>query len=180
MMLTIVEHKSSSYAPRTWHNAKTADLTVAFAVDFTTHGEKLTHKAAGARYLGLHLEDDPLLSARRLYVAMKTHRVSTLNVAGNGIYTLSKHGVWQRTVNLCVFSILQKVHEFYPIKKIISGGQTGVDLAGGVAGVALGIDVEMTLPGGFRQRHEDGVDVNHTEAEIREQVMHGVNELSSL
>lgn len=46
-MLTILEHKSSSYAPRTYENAAKADVTIAIAVDYNTAGERLTHKAAG-------------------------------------------------------------------------------------------------------------------------------------
>jgi len=33
-MLTINEHKSASYVPRTYHNASLADLTLAVAIDF--------------------------------------------------------------------------------------------------------------------------------------------------
>ena len=36
--LTIQEYKSTSYAPRTYHNAHSADLTVAIACDFNTAG----------------------------------------------------------------------------------------------------------------------------------------------
>lgn len=34
-MLTILEHKSASYSPRTYHNASVGDITIAIAVDDT-------------------------------------------------------------------------------------------------------------------------------------------------
>lgn len=51
--LIIKESTSSKYTPRTYYNAKSADLTVAFAVDFSTAGERCTHKAAGANIVQL-------------------------------------------------------------------------------------------------------------------------------
>lgn len=179
-MLTILQHKSSSYAPRTYENAHSADVTIAIAVDYNTAGEKLTHKAAGDKYLKL----DPALPwiglARKLWIRLNILEIEnpTINVAGNGIYTLNKYHYWsQQIANECVYEILSKVHEHWPIGGVRSGGQTGVDLAGGVAGVALGIPTTLLLPKGFKQRHENGVDVEHTEDEIRAQVMEGVAQL---
>jgi hypothetical protein len=180
-MLSIVEHASASYGPRTYHNAHVADLTAAFAVDFRTAGERLTHKAAGGaeRYVALSLQDLWIDNARTLYAALQRKSATVLNVAGNGIYTLNKHDFNQEMCNEYVYHVIRKVHEHHPITKIVSGGQTGVDLAGGVVGYKLGIDAVMTLPMGFRQRHEDGVDVDHTEEEIRVQVLYWANKLSA-
>ncbi|WP_425953151.1 hypothetical protein [Ralstonia pseudosolanacearum] len=175
-MLTIAQHPSAKYAPRTFHNAKSADLTVAFAVDFNTRGEQLTKEAAGGgdRYLALSLPGDALKDARVLFAALRRVNAKVLNVAGNGIYTLRPRGVSQEECNRHVYEILKKVHAHWPIERIVSGGQTGIDLAGGVAGFALGIDVVMTLPSGYLQRHEDGVDMKFSEDEIRNQVEQGV------
>jgi hypothetical protein len=170
MTLLIREHTSSSYAPRTWANATEADLTIAIAVDYTTAGEKLTKKAATKRgeehFLELPIEERWVDSARRLYFRMRDTAALTVNVAGNGIYTGSKHGYEQDRLNRRVYNILQIVHAYYPIKKIISGGQTGTDLAGGYAGWKLGIPTVMTLPKGFLMRHEDGKDREHTMEEV--------------
>lgn len=173
MSLTLVEHKSASYGPRTFHNARAADLTVAIAINFTTGGEKLTKEAAKGSYLALHFRWDIIKNARLLYREMRDRNVEVLNVAGNGISTFSKFEIRQSTVNLYVYALLQQVHKYHPIKKIVSGGQTGVDIAGGIAGFKLGIPVEMTFPKGFRQRHEGGYDSDHTEDEIRHQVIDG-------
>ena len=176
-MLSIVEHKSSSYGPRTFHNAKSADWTVAFAVDFTTGGEKLTHRAAGEKYLALPLRGSPLVNARELYKVIYLNNVKILNVAGNGIYTCAQYGTYQASINQHVYETIRKVHEHLPIGKIVSGGQTGVDLAGGVAGYKLGIDVVMTLPAGFRQRNERKVEIYQTEEDVRRQVIEGAAQL---
>lgn len=171
--LRILEDKSSSYGPRTYVNARSANLTVAFAEDFRTKGEILTHKAAGDAYLALPLKGDWLAGARLLYSAVRASRGRILNVAGNGIHTLSKHGWVQSGVNAWVFATLAKVHEHLPFERIVCGGQTGVDLAGAVAGVRLGIETVVTMPKGCRQRGSDGVDREYSTEEIEKQVIAG-------
>jgi hypothetical protein len=171
-MLTILEHTSSSYAPRTYANAAKGDVTIAIAVDYNTAGERLTHKAAGDKYLKL----DPTLpwieNARLLFKRLAqngSNAPKTINVAGNGIYTLHKK-MSQEEANLYVYNILAQVSEYYPIKEIVSGGQTGIDLAGGVAGYVLDIQTTMLLPKGFKQRFKDGIDIVQTEQDVRNQV----------
>lgn len=173
-LLSLVEHKASNYSPRTYHNAKSADLTVALACDFTTAGEKLTHKAAGANYLGIPLTFSPEETARMILYHLRERGIErpTLNIAGNGIYTLSKRYNWsQEAVNLHLVQVLALVHRERPISKIISGGQTGVDISGIVAAHLLRIDAEATFPNGFIQRFEDGQDTCRSEAEIRGEVL---------
>lgn len=173
-MLTILEHKSSSYAPRTYENAAKADVTIAIAVDYSTAGERLTHKAAGEKYLKLPITYPFIDNARELFKFARPQIRRKINVAGNGIYTLHKHKWTQGQINQYVYDLLSLVHKHFYLEEIRSGCQTGVDLAGGVAGVALGIPTTLLLPKGFKQRHEDGVDVLHTEDEIRQQIMAGV------
>lgn len=180
--MKVIEHKSASYGPRTYVNAGRADLTIAFAVDYTTAGEKLTHKAAGTKYLAIGLDRDAVMAAREVWRACraigKGNEPLVLNIAGNGIYTLAKQGWAQQAVNRYIYNILALVAEHWPIGMIVSGGQTGVDLAGGVAAEMLGIPCEMTFPKGFRQRHENGVDFDHTEQEVLTQVAYYVGVLS--
>lgn len=161
MTLQILEHSSSSYAPRTYANAAAADVTIALAVDFFTKGEQCTKKAAGDKYLGLALENNWVDNARLLYLHMKKYNCKSVNVAGNGIYTLMSHNYTQEYINQIVYNILDTVNHHWGITSIRSGGQTGVDLAGGVAGHALGIDTTMLFPKGFKQRHENGIDIDH-------------------
>jgi hypothetical protein len=179
----IREHASASYGPRTWENAKKGDVTVAFAVDFETAGEKLTHRAAGERYTAIRIgrelmtAEHALSSARQLFSFLRQRDARCLNVAGNGIYTLSRHGLDQQMVNRFVASVVCKVHAHWNLGLIVSGGQTGVDIAGGVAGVLAEVPIELTLPKGYLQRHEDKVDRLHKHAEIEAQVIEGAVEL---
>lgn len=189
--MKIIEHESSQYKPRTVHNAHTADLTVAFAEDFNSAGERLTKREAGNRYVAIHLSTDPLVAARMLYAACKKHNVSTLNVAGNGIYSLS--GAWsngqlshdhkvqalddaklvnefQASLNQWIYMVIGKVHEFWPLTNLISGGQTGADWAGGIAGEALGLNVTMTFPKHCLQRDEHHKDVTQSIATVQKKV----------
>lgn len=158
----LVEHSSANYAPRTGENARKADVTVAFAVDFTTAGEKLTHKVAGDKYVAvpfsLAVED----AAARLLRFLRSVNGRTLNVAGNGIYTLGRHRVTQEGANQYVFEVLRRVHLQNRLLAIRSGGQTGIDTAGLVAGMALGVPVTGLYPKGYRQRLADQTDVCRT------------------
>lgn len=173
LMLTILEHTSSSYGPRTYANAAKGYVTIAIAVDYTTVGERLTHKAAGDKYLKLDPDSPWIDNARMLFKRLArngNNSPAVINVAGNGVYTLAKNKRTQHELNRYVYNILAQVSEYYPIKEIVSGGQTGIDLAGGVAGYVLGIPTTMLLPKGFKQRFEDGVDIVQTEQDVRNQV----------
>lgn len=178
MNLIIKEHKSASYAPRTYHNASQG-VTLAIAVDFTTAGEKLTHKAANGKIVQIDWFNtlDKLYPARALYSTLKRYDCHVVNVAGNGIYTLSKRGVTQAQANQYVYNILKLVNEHWPIAQMVSGGQTGMDIAGLVAGVALGIESVGTWPKGYKMRFEDGKDVDMSEERIRDYVTTQVAEL---
>lgn len=180
-MLEIIAHRSRSYPPRTFENAGAAALTLALATDFSSAGERLTKKAAGDRYLGLPLSLDSLSAARQLYAALKRTGIQrpVLNIAGNGIYTLAKSGWTQASVNRHLFEILSPVHEHLGLSLVVSGGQTGIDLAGGVAAHALGIPARMTLPAGFLQRGLHHRDVERSEREIRAEVLAASEELLS-
>ncbi len=176
--LTIKEHKSASYAPRTYHNAASADVTIALAVDHTTAGEKCTQKAVAAAkswILKLDPNNKSINSARAMCHFLKHRDARTINVAGNGIYTWAKEGWTQERINAYLVCALKLVHTHHPIDKIVSGGQTGTDIAGAVAAVKLGIDCVLTYPKGFKMRFEDGKDVEMSEEEIRQMISHYVS-----
>jgi predicted DNA-binding WGR domain protein len=96
----------------------------------------------------------------------------------NGLSTLALHGWSQGRINAFVYMVVAKVAEHWSITKIVSGGQTGADIAGLVAAVALQIPAIGTLPHGFRQRDEQGNDHRHTEATIHAQIGRGVATLA--
>lgn len=164
--ITLLEHASSDYAPRTGENARGADVTVAFAADFTTAGERLTHRVAGARYAGIPFGSDVEQAVQALRRKCLERGGFSLNVAGNGIYTLGKLGVTQAQANQWVYEVLARLHALGPLTAIRSGGQTGIDTAGLVAGIALQVPVTGLWPKGFRQRLENQRDVLRTQDEL--------------
>jgi hypothetical protein len=164
-MLMVKETKSSKYPPRTFYNANNSDLTVAFAVDLNTLGEQLTKKAAGPnKYIGISLSQP--LNINLLYDIIGDKNAKILNIAGNSIHTLNKYGISQDQINMYILNIIQQIHNMYQINKILTGGQSGVDLAGAVAGYKCGIPVEVNMPKGFIQRNINGIDISHTKEEI--------------
>jgi hypothetical protein len=181
-MVIVQESTSPKYPARTFFNAKSGDVTLALAVDLTTAGEKLTHTAAGEKYVGFQINpnSDPIDVARGLYKFMKKRNAKTLNIAGNGIYTLVKHGFTQEDINNFLCDVIEKVHQFWPIEKIFSGGQTGVDLAGAVVAQYLNIPALITLPKGYIQRFEDNKDITQTQDKVYEQINHWVEKLVKL
>lgn len=174
-MLTIVEHHISGYRERTMFNASSAALTVAMAMDFTTAGERLTRSAAQGRYVAYDLQGSFIEIARDLYLRVRSLNPVSLNIAGNGMRTLSQFGIEQDWVNHRLYGILQLVHKYCPITRVHTGGQTGVDLAGAIAAYALDINTIVTMPRYFTQRGADGKDCQHTQQEIFEQVTRGAD-----
>lgn len=172
--MKIEEHFSTGYRLRTEHNANSADITVAVAVDFTTAGERLTKSVSVARgderYMPFYFHEQPVIAARKMYAHMKKHGFRSINIAGNGIYTLSDHGIDQEQANAWLYHFLKPLHEHLKLTHTVSGGQSGIDLAGGVASELLDIPCTMTLPRHFKQRWEDGVDKSHRKFDIMRQV----------
>lgn len=169
-LLRIEQHGSNRYPPRTWVNATSADLSVAIAVDFTTKGEQLTKRAAGDAFIALPLGGDPIEAARMLWKALHRRDARTLNIAGNGISTMAKHGWSQERINAWVYQVISTVHQHHPISFIRSGGQTGADIAGLVAAYALGIECLGLYPKHFLQRSIDNVDVRRSAEEIEDEI----------
>lgn len=168
-MINLKEHNSSSYSPKTYHNAAQG-VTLAYAVDHTTAGEKLTQKAAGEKIVMVHANHtfDHLQPARSLFKKLREHDCHIVNVAGNGIYTFEKHGFGQVNVNQSIYDILFTVNQHWPIHHVVSGGQSGADIAGLIAAAHLGIDCTGMWPKGYKMRFSDGKDVNHTPEQIME------------
>lgn len=192
-VLTITEYPGG-YAARTKYNAQYADLTVAFALNFDTPGEVCTRDAAGDKYVAIPLEPGRMMGdvfgpAEAILDAMQwiqaldepsddSGRVKIVNIAGNGIYTLARNSITQEDVNAYLFDILSVVHAQHTVQEVVSGGQTGIDIAGAVAACAVGVErVSLVMPRGLMQRTVDRRDVMNFEADIREQVEMGVARL---
>lgn len=162
-LLTIEDHHSSDYGPRTGINARSADFTVAFATDFGTAGERLTKKVS-ACYLAIPYGENPVSAGQKLAGMVKSHGGS-INVAGNGIYSL---GTTQAAANAWLFKVFNEAEKHCKITAIRSGGQTGVDQAGLAVGIALGIPVTGLFPKGFRTRDKFGKDATSSAEAITE------------
>ncbi len=179
-MITFEECKFSGYKERTIQNAS-ADYTIAFAVDFNTAGERLTKNSVIDQtkiYIPISVSNlrisftDILLTRKLIFEKVdissieKIFEPKTLNIAGNGIYTLSKRDKdWtQEAIDEYVYGFLKLLFNSPALKKIItlirSGGQTGFDEAGIKAAERLGIDSLVLAPKGWTFRGIDGVDIS--------------------
>ena len=166
---------AGGYASRTMTNASQADLTVAFALNFLTAGERLTHRASKPDYLAIDVRQSVELSERQLrhrlsLPASSGRAVRTLNVAGNSIATFDLLGWTQERVDRYIGHVLYLVHAQRPIQHIRSGGQTGADMAGLVAAVALGIEATGYFPKGYLQRGTDRQDISRDPRVLREEI----------
>lgn len=163
------------YAHRTRENADACGLTAAFALDFMTGGERLTRSAAGeAKYVKLPLAGASTMELASILVeALDRTGARMLNVAGNGLYMLSKH--WaafpEQIVDETVRRMLEHAFFYHAVELVRSGGQTGADTAGIRAAVALGVPAHAHLPAGFLYRAADGVDRTQTEAQCRARLL---------
>lgn len=164
--ITFIEDSSSNYGHRTYVNAYSADATIAFAVDFTTAGEKCTKNAvlqANKIYIPINILDD--VNSCISDIALKLRNCKTLNIAGNGIMTLNKYGISQNECDEIVYNFLYKlIHDYgCGFIEIRSGGQTGFDESGIKASVMLGIKTICCFPKGWRYRGLNG-DISNEES----------------
>lgn len=168
------EHFSPHYTGRTALNAKGADLTVACAADYSTAGERLTERLAEERgkerYLRLPLYLEPEEAAERLAERMLEINAQSLNIAGNGVYTLEEKGWSQARMDAWMAKTLELARQRAPIAFILSGGQTGADFSGAVAAALLGVPGVITLPKGFIQRGPKGFDAPQRPEDLAERL----------
>jgi hypothetical protein len=166
-VITFQEHKETGYAMRTWDNARLSDLTIAFAINFNTPGEILTRKAAYGKYHGVELlellefPEQPVLTT---LLEMRRRQATCINIAGNGIYSLSKL-IDQITADQLMFNFVKKLAMNCMWSfSIRSGGQTGVDEAALKAGDKLGLETICLAPKHWMFRDINGRDIIGQEA----------------
>jgi len=158
------------YKLRTLVNAS-AHVTIAFAVDFKTGGEILTKKCVDDQknvYVGIHLTKMKLSAAIDLAVdKLNSCYAKTLNIAGNGLYTM-KGKYSQQDIDSLTYDFLKEVLSSPRLKTKIelirSGGQTGFDEAGIKAAVKLGIPALILAPKGWVFRDINGKDIRDEKA----------------
>lgn len=162
-------HTDTGYRKRTQANAQ-CGATMATAADYSTGGERLTKQMAGDQYIPLPFYLDADEAGRRLAEFMASKRAASLNIAGNGIYTLEAKGWSQEGANEWLILCLATAHAIRPIGRIQSGGQTGIDWSGAVCAHRLGIPALILFPQGFKQRGADGVDKERDPTELMAQI----------
>ena len=177
--LKIIASTNWGYKPRTIDNINNSHITIAFANDFSTAGEQLTTNEANKRnkYLrpgsgrdtkhvpmsNLEALNNPKETAKEIAEFFKERysnsKTLVLNIAGNGIYSLNRVTT-QQELNAKMRDVLIELKNELPNTEIIvrSGGQTGMDLAGVVAGYSLGLKTIIHTPSGYRIRTKDGKD----------------------
>ena len=172
-MIKFVEDTCSNYQHRTFLNVDKSELTVIFAIDITTAGEKCTLnycRICEKPVFVFTVNERGALGAEQMdKVAELTnyiseHKIESINIAGNGIYTFNKHGITQERINSLVYNFISFLgYAGCNIKKIRSGGQTGADEAGLIAGDKLGLDTTSLCPKGWRFRTAAGQDITSEE-----------------
>ena len=164
--LEILESNDSGYRTRTIMNAS-ADITLAFAIYFNSAGEKLTKKSVleqGKKYLAIDAWNLEVTEHRvnKIVSVLNSINAKTMNIAGNGAYTLKKH-VPQDTADDFVYNLLKSVFEDNRLivkpELIRSGGQSGFDESGIKAAIKLGVPALIVAPKGFKYRTAEGMDI---------------------
>lgn len=170
-----IQTLGNGYRERTIYNANVADLTVAFAMDFGTAGERLTRRAAGRNYIDVPIKMPAEAAAHRIAHRVAMLQAKSLNIAGNGMHTLSsRYELEEIDVDRYVLRVLRRVHELRPITQVRSGGQTGADTAGLRAALRLRIPAVAVLPAGYKIRLANGRDVTQTADECWKRITKGI------
>jgi hypothetical protein len=157
-MIVFEECQSPGYKARTLRNA-CADVTIAIAVDFSTAGERCTKNCIPrtSLYYPIDYHKMPVLVLASSYVLTKKAPFISLNIAGNGIYSLPHT---QEEVDEKVYDFLKRLFRLVPLPKVIkSGGQTGIDEAGLKAAVLLDIPAYCLAPKGWVFRDKNHRDI---------------------
>jgi hypothetical protein len=174
--ITFQEDQSFGYKERTLKNAS-ADATIAFAFDFNSAGEKLTKSSVENQkkmYIGIPTGNkraapkDLMPSQKMIDIIvdkLNSVKAKSLNIAGNGIYTMRASGFTQEDVDKMTYNTLKAVSESPRLKtkitSIRTGGQTGYDEAGAKAGMKLGIPTTILAPKGWKFRDITGKDISN-------------------
>lgn len=159
------------YRDRTIENVSSSDVTISL-FEKKSPGEILTenqarrqNKYVEEKGMTWNTDDVPGRVSQAVRTMPKTENI-TLNIAGNGIYDIN---ATQEQVNNYLTEYLRELQkQGVTIKKVISGGQTGVDQAGIIAAQRLSIPSEVHAPSDFSFRGKDRKDVKGNEQAFKE------------
>ena len=164
-------HQKEVIVMGTIENVTSSDVKISL-FEKKSPGEILTgnqarrqNKYAEEKDMTWNTADIPGRVSQTVKIMPKTDNI-TLNIAGNGIYDIN---ATQEQVNNYLTEYLRELQkQGVTIKKVISGGQTGVDQAGIIAAQRLGIPSEVHAPSNFSFRGKDGKDVRGNEQLFKE------------
>lgn len=165
------ECQDSGYRQRTITNAS-ADATIHFAIDFSTPGEILTKnsvKKQNKKYIPIDANSLEATQTRiaKIILMLNSVNAKTLNIAGNGIYTLyeKKRDLTQEKIDSFVFNLLSLVLNHPNLKTKIelirTGGQSGFDESGGKAGIKLEIKTLIYAPKKWKFINKNGITISN-------------------
>lgn len=163
-MIQFIEHESPGYTGRTLRSISETEMTLAFAMDFTTGGEKLTKslcEKTGRPYQAVNLISGFNAYDRIAPIVrtMDLFDVKRLNIAGNGIYSLRETYTQQALDDFIYCFLVLLIREYgYPVD-IYSGGQTGVDEAALKFADKTGLKGVCNFPKGWLFRDIRGYDI---------------------
>lgn len=176
---TLSETTSSNYAPRTIENAAAADLTLYFHAhgQESSSGRTLT-EAHSNRFLPVVVfRDQPVEAANRILEIIQPYPFPVVNIAGNRQYKFGTKRT-QSDVTKYILEVLTLVTTAKKIHQFRTGGQTGADWGGLVAGVILNVPTVALFPAGFRQQYMNRKNIDHTRDEILGKITESVDLLS--
>jgi len=161
---------STQYKDRTRVNVAKTDITLRFAVDFTTAGEKATLNAIREfrkKYADINLLDNKLTVTKEdiSRVANEIRRLGkpevTINIAGNSHDTLSAKNISQAAIDKYmeefIYRLRNELGTEVTIQAIYSGGQTGADEAGTKAALKAQIPARIYATEDLRTKKGSGV-----------------------
>ena len=169
MNIIFEQSPDSGYKERTFKNAS-ADATIAIAIKFDSAGEILTKnyvKNQGKKLISIDANNLEVTQERvdKIVKMLNSIEAKTLNIAGNGMYTITKSGskLTQKQLDDFTYELLKNVLNhpglLNKIELIRSGGQTGADESGAKAGVKLGVKTLIYAPKGWKFVGSDGITV---------------------
>lgn len=165
--ISFEQSSATGYRGRTIENVRSADVTLQFAVDYTSAGERLTSSTVGqlgkpSVQVDMNQPIDYTSIARRV-AEISGGKPISINVAGNGIYTV-KGKFTQQEFDSILEKTLAEILKSTQITEVRSGGQTGADEAGVKAAAKLGIKAKVLAPSGYKFRNIEGIDVANESA----------------
>lgn len=136
-------------------NVNEADITFGLGTSFETKDEAISKEKAKGKWYGVGLNNfknkkitqkditPSQESIDNIVENLKQIGGDKINIIGNDLAVLENAGYTQDTIDKYVYNILKEVNKAYPIKSILTTGQTGVSEAAVKAAKRLGIPTKI-------------------------------------